>query len=57
MMLLPCSVEGQSKVEWPELVGKPAEEARKVLDAEAPGFNIQTIGADMMATMEWRCNR
>lgn len=48
---------GQPKAEWPELQGKTVEEAKAVLQQEAPGFQIQVIGPDMMATMEWRCDR
>jgi hypothetical protein len=50
-------VGGQSKTEWPELVGKPAQEAVDTIKAQAPGFTVQTIGHDMMATTDWRCDR
>ncbi|WIA21008.1 hypothetical protein OEZ85_005343 [Tetradesmus obliquus] len=50
-------VGGQSKTQWPELVGKPAQEAVDTIKAQAPGFTVQTIGHDMMATTDWRCDR
>jgi hypothetical protein len=49
--------DGQPKIEWPELQGKTADEAKAVLEKEAPGFKIQVIGPDMMATAEYRCER
>lgn len=51
------AVGGQSKTQWPELVGKPAQEAVDTIKAQAPGFTVQTIGHDMMATTDWRCDR
>jgi hypothetical protein len=38
-------------------VGKPAQEAVDTIKAQAPGFKVQTIGHDMMATTDWRCDR
>lgn len=32
-----------SKTEWPELVGKDAEEATTIIDKEHPGLKIQII--------------
>lgn len=57
-MLSSCAAEaGEPKFEWPELQGKTADEAKAVLDKEAPGFKIQVIGPDMMATADYRCER
>eukprot|EP00878_Enallax_costatus_P026315 GHUV01028235.1.p1 GENE.GHUV01028235.1~~GHUV01028235.1.p1 ORF type:complete len:132 (+),score=23.31 GHUV01028235.1:94-489(+) len=50
-------VDGQAKTQWPELVGEPAQEALDTIKSQAPGFNVQTIGSDMMATTDWRCDR
>lgn len=48
---------GAPKAEWPELEGKTAAEAKAALEQEAPGFKIQVIGPDMMATADYRCDR
>lgn len=54
----PCNTEsGEPKIEWPELVGKTADEAKAAVEKEAPGFTIQVIGHDMMATADYRCER
>eukprot|EP00878_Enallax_costatus_P003279 GHUV01003482.1.p1 GENE.GHUV01003482.1~~GHUV01003482.1.p1 ORF type:complete len:133 (+),score=32.02 GHUV01003482.1:237-635(+) len=50
-------VNGKPKTEWPELVGKTPDEAKAVLERDAPGFKVQVLGPDMMATMEWNCKR
>jgi hypothetical protein len=50
-------VNGEAKTQWPELIGKTADEAKVILQQEAPGFHIQVLGADMMATMDWNCRR
>jgi hypothetical protein len=36
---------------------KTAAEAKAALEQEAPGFKIQVIGPDMMATADYRCDR
>ncbi|KXJ22457.1 Subtilisin inhibitor 1 [Exaiptasia diaphana] len=33
----------ESKKQWPELIGKDAEEAVKIIDKEHPGLKIQII--------------
>jgi hypothetical protein len=55
--LFNAKVGGQAKTQWPELVGKPAQEAVDTIKAQAPGFTVQAIGYDMMATADYRCDR
>jgi hypothetical protein len=49
--------DGEPKIEWPELQGKTADEAKAGLEKDAPRFKIQVIGPDMMATADYRCER
>lgn len=48
---------GKGKNQWPELVGKTADQAKAVLQKEAPEFQIQVIPPDHFATMDYRCER
>jgi hypothetical protein len=57
MYLVCCAEAGQPKIEWPELEGATAAAAQAALEKEAPGFRVQVIGPDMMATAEYRCDR
>lgn len=52
-----CAEAGQPKIDWPELEGATAAAAQAALEKEAPGFRVQVIGPDMMATAEYRCDR
>lgn len=55
---LPCrAVDGVPKAAWPELVGLPGDEAAAVVRREAPTLQVQVLGAGMMATMDYRCDR
>jgi hypothetical protein len=47
------------KTAWPELVGKPAAEARAIVEAEGAGIvkQVQCIPADSMVTMDMREDR
>lgn len=57
MCLCSAAVNGEPKTQWPELVGQTPDEAKAILQQEAPGFHIQVLGPDMMATMDWNCKR
>ena len=47
------------KTEWPELVGKTAEEAKKIIEVEKGHevSQIQVIPSGHMVTMDFRMNR
>lgn len=46
------------KTEWPELVGKPAEEAKAIIEQETQGSKTVTIvPPNSMVTMDYRTDR
>jgi len=51
------TVNGQPKTEWPELVGKTADEAKQVLEREAPGRRIVVLRPGMCITADYRTDR
>nr|ABW71769.1 chymotrypsin inhibitor-2 [Hordeum vulgare f. agriocrithon] len=45
------------KTEWPELVGKSVEEAKKVILQNKPGAQIIVLPVGTIVTMEYRIDR
>jgi len=52
-----AAVDGQPKVEWPELVGKTADEAKQVLEREATGRRVAVLSHGMCITADYRTDR
>lgn len=53
------SSQPSSKTNWPELVGKSAQEAKSIIEKESQGnvTTIQIIPKDSMVTMDYREDR
>ncbi|XP_021886836.1 subtilisin inhibitor-like [Carica papaya] len=51
------SNDGAGKSEWPELVGKSAEEAERKIKEEMPGAKIHVVPSDHYITMDFRLER
>lgn len=45
------------KTSWPELVGQPAEDAKRAILRDRPNLNVQIVPEDAMVTMDWREDR
>nr|1Y3F_I Chain I, chymotrypsin inhibitor 2 [Hordeum vulgare] len=45
------------KTEWPELVGKSVEEAKKVILQDKPAAQIIVLPVGTIVTMEYRIDR
>ena len=48
--------EATGKTEWPELVGKDANEAKELLEKET-SFNVFLVPTGNAVTMDYRANR
>jgi Potato inhibitor I family len=47
-----------NKMEWPELVGMPGEEAVLIIQQENPSItDVQLVPHDAMVTMDYRTDR
>lgn len=51
------SAQAEQKSSWPELVGKSADEAKAVIEAEFPGVKVQVVGVNQLVTMDYRFDR
>ena len=51
------SAQAEQKSSWPELVGKSADEAKAVIEAEFPGVKVQVVGVNQPVTMDYRFDR
>lgn len=49
--------DSNEKTEWPELVGKSIEEAKKVILKDMPEAKIGVLPAGSIVTMDCRTNR
>ncbi|MFF1410659.1 serine protease inhibitor [Streptomyces sp. NPDC058289] len=47
----------EAKSEWPELMGKPAEEAREQIAAEFPEIAVHVVPDGSMVTMDFNEQR
>ncbi|WP_143196900.1 serine protease inhibitor [Streptomyces sp. CB00455] len=47
----------EAKNEWPELMGKPAEEAREQIRAEFPEVSVHVVPEGSMVTMDFNEQR
>ncbi|MGW1774708.1 serine protease inhibitor [Streptomyces sp. NPDC002104] len=47
----------EAKNEWPELAGKPAEEAGEQIRAEFPGIAVHVVPEGSMVTMDFNEQR
>lgn len=45
------------KTQWPELVGKTADEAKEAVKADRPDCNVQVLGELSPCTMDYREDR
>ena len=43
--------------EFPQVVGKPGEEAKAIILHEHPDFNVQVLPEGSICTMDYRTNR
>ena len=48
---------GEKKTSWPEVVGLPAEEAKKIILKDMPDADVVVLPAGSPVTMDWRSNR
>lgn len=49
--------DSNEKTEWPELVGKSVEEAKKVILREKPEAKIVVVPVGSIVTMDYRIDR
>ncbi|KAL6864802.1 hypothetical protein ACP4OV_015953 [Aristida adscensionis] len=47
----------ENKTSWPEVVGLPAEEAKKVILKDMPGANVVVVPLGAPVTMDYRTDR
>ncbi|CAN6344982.1 unnamed protein product [Urochloa humidicola] len=47
----------EKKTSWPEVVGLPAEEAKKIILKDMPDADIVVLPAGSPVTMDFRSNR
>jgi hypothetical protein len=45
------------KDQWPELVGKPVDEAVAAIKKDSPGLNVISVPQGGMVTMDYRLDR
>ena len=57
MSAAPPVGEERDKAEWPELLGRPAREARIVIETERPELTVQVVPPGSAATMDYRSDR
>ncbi|KAL6624387.1 hypothetical protein ACP70R_031708 [Stipagrostis hirtigluma subsp. patula] len=48
---------GKNKTSWPEVVGMPAEEAKKVILKDMPGAHVVVVPVGSPVTMDYRTDR
>nr|CAB3459920.1 unnamed protein product [Digitaria exilis] len=48
---------GEKKTSWPEVVGLPAEEAKKIILKDMPDADVVVLPAGSPVTLDWRSNR
>ncbi|KAJ1261735.1 hypothetical protein BS78_09G053900 [Paspalum vaginatum] len=48
---------GEKKTSWPEVVGLPVEEAKKITLKDMPDADVVVLSAGSPVTLDWRSNR
>ncbi|CAN6340315.1 unnamed protein product [Urochloa humidicola] len=57
MSSVDATTGGEKKTSWPEVVGLPVEEAKKIILKDMPDADIVVLPAGSPVTMDFRSNR